>query len=112
MSNNIHRPLMRWTHMRLYALLSPHIIARQFGGRRGVSTAHATQAFFNDLDTGTTWEAIYAFDMYHAFDSPPEILIREVLERMGTPSKLLRPIQTVLEHGSTYIRGSPDEIFG
>ena len=30
---------------------------------------------------------------------------------MGTPSKLLRLIQTVLEHGSTYIRGSPDEIF-
>ena len=49
--------------------------------------------------------------MYHAFDSPPKILIREVLERMGTPSKLLRLIQTVLEHGSTYIRGTPDEIF-
>ena len=76
-----------------------------------MSTAHATQAFLNDLDTGTTWEAIYAFDMYHAFDSPPKISISEVLEQMGTPLKLLRLIQTVLEHGSTFIRGSPDEAF-
>ena len=76
-----------------------------------MSTAHATQAFLNDLDTGTTWEAIYAFDMYHAIDSPPKILISQVLERMGTPLKLLRRIQTVLEHGSTFIRGSPNEIF-
>ena len=49
--------------------------------------------------------------MYHAFDSPPKILISEVLERMGTPLKLLRLIQTVLEHGSTLIRGSPDAVF-
>ena len=97
--------------MRLYPVLSPHIDARQFGSRRGVSTAHATQAFLKGLDTGTTWEAIYAFDMYHTFDSPPKMLIREVLERMGTPSQLLRLIQTVLEHGSAYIRGNPDEIF-
>ena len=74
-----------------------------------MSTAHASQAFLNDLNTGTTWGAIYALAMYHAFDSPPKILIREVLERMGTPSKLLRVIQTVLEHGSTYI--SLDEIY-
>ena len=111
MSNSIYRLLMRWTHMRLYPLLSPHMNTRQFGSRCGVSTAHATQAFLNDLDMGTTWEAIYAFDMYHAFDSPPKILISEVLERMGTPLKLLRLIQTVLEHGSTFIGGSPDEVF-
>ena len=30
---------------------------------------------------------------------------------MGIPLKLLRLIQTVLEHGSTFIRGSPDEVF-
>ena len=111
MSNSIYRLLMRWTHMRLYPLLSPLINTRQFGDRRGVSTAHATQAFLNDLDTGTSWEAIYAFDMYHAFDSPPKMLISEVVERMGTPLKPLRLIQTVLEHGSTFIRGSPDEVF-
>ena len=31
---------------------------------------------------------------------------------MGTPTKLLLLISTVLEHGSTFIRGTPDEIFG
>ena len=51
------------------------------------------------------------FDMYHAFDSPPKILFSEVLERMGTPLKPLRLIQTVLDHGSTFIRGSPEEVF-
>ena len=30
---------------------------------------------------------------------------------MGTPPKLLLLIQTVLEYGSTFIRGAPDEIF-
>ena len=111
MSNSIYRLLMCLKHMRLYPLLSPHINTRQFGGWRGVSTAQATQAFLNDLDTGTTWEAIYAFDTYHTFYSPPKILISEVLERMGTPLRLLRLIQTVLEHGSRFICGSPDEVF-
>ena len=31
---------------------------------------------------------------------------------MGSPTKLLLLISTVLEHGSTFIRGTPDEIFG
>ena len=69
------------------------------------------RTFLNDIDTDTPWESIFTLDMYHAFDSPPNILIREVLERMGTPAKLLRIITTVLEHRSTFIRGSPDEIF-
>ena len=80
MSNSIYRLLMRLVYKRVYPLLLPHLHNRQFGGRQGVSTAHATQTFLNDMDTGTTWEAIYAFDMYHAFDSPPRILIREVLD--------------------------------
>ena len=77
----------------------------------GVSTAHATQAFLNDMDDGTPWEAIHDFDVYHAFDSPPKVLISTVLAKMGTPTKLLRLIQMVLEFGATYIRGSPDEVF-
>ena len=103
---------MRWIYKKLYPLLSPHLHPRQFGGRQGVLTAHATQPFLDDIDNGTRWEAIFAFDMYHAFDSPPKILIRDVLQRMGTPTKLLLLISTVLEHGSTYIRGTPNEIFG
>ena len=70
-----------------------------------------TKTFLNDMDTGTTWEAIYAFNMYHAFDSPPKILIREVPDQMGTPPKLLLLIQTVVEYGSTFIWGAPDEMF-
>ena len=31
---------------------------------------------------------------------------------MGTPTKLLLLISTVLEHGSTFIRGTPDKISG
>ena len=112
MSNSVYRLLMRWIYKKLYPLLSPQLHPRQFGGRRGVSTAHATQTFFDDIDNGTSWESIFTFDMYHAFDSPPKILIRDVLQRMGTPTKLLLLISTVLEHGSTYIRGTPDEIFG
>ena len=112
MSNSVYRLLMRWVYKKLYPLISPQLHPRQFGGRQGVSTAHATQTFLDDIDSGNRWEAIFSFDMYHAFESPPKILIREVLQRMGTPIKLLLFISTVLEHGSTFIRGTPDEIFG
>ena len=71
MSNSVYRLLMRWVYKRAYPLLSPHLHNRQFGGRQGVSTAHATQTFLNDMDTGTTWEAKYAFDMYHASTARP-----------------------------------------
>ena len=103
MSNSIYRLLMRWCSKKMYPLLSPQIHTRQFGGRQGVSTAHATQTFLNDMDSDVPWENIFAFDMYHAFDSPPKIVIREVLDRMGTPPQLLLLISTVLEHGSTFI---------
>ena len=111
MSNCIYRLLMRWCYKKLYPLLSPLLHSCQFGRRQEISTSHATQTFLKEINTDTPWESIFALDMYHTFDSPPKILIREVLERMGTPAKLLRIITTVLEHGSTFIRGSPNEIF-
>ena len=89
--------------------LSTNTLAPVWWGR-GVST-HATQTCFDDIDNGTSWESIFTFDMYHAFDSPPKILIRDVLQCIGSPTKLLLFISTVLEHGSTYIRGTPDETF-
>ena len=112
MSNSVYQLLMRWVYKKLYPLISPQLRPRQFRGNQGVSTAHATQAFLDDIENGTKWQAIFSFDMYHVFDSPPKILIREVLQHMGTPTKLLLLISTVLEHGSTFIRGTPDEIFG
>ena len=112
MSNSVYRLLMRWVYKRLYPLISPQLHPRQFGGRQGVSTVHAKPTFLDDIDGGNRWEAIFFFDMYHAFDGPPKILSREVLQRIGTPTKLLLLISTVLEHGSTFIRGTPDEIFG
>ena len=106
----MYRLFMRWVYKKLYPLISPHLRPRQFGGKRGVSTAHATQAFLNDMVDGTPLGAINAFDVYHAFESPPRVVISTVLAKMGTPTKLLRLIQTVLEFGATYIRGSPTEV--
>ena len=112
MSNSVYRLLMRWICKKLYSLIFPQLHPRQFAGRQGVSTAHATQMFSDDIHNGTKWEAILSFDMYHAFASPSKILIREVLQRMGTPTKLLLLISTVLDDGSTFIRRTPDEMFG
>ena len=47
----------------LYPLLSPELHTRQFGGRQGVSTAHATQTFLNDMDSDVPPVGIFAFDM-------------------------------------------------
>ena len=111
MSNSIYRLLMRWVHNAVYPLLSPQLHCRQFGGRQGTSTAHATHTFLDDMDRLDSVEAILAFDVYHAFDSPPKYLIHQVLDRMGTPLKLLRILSLVLERGATFIRGAEGEVF-
>ena len=72
MSNSIYRLLMRWVHATLYPLISPHLHPHQFGGKQGHSPAQATQAFMHDIEQYDGLEAILAFDVYHAFDSPPK----------------------------------------
>ena len=111
MSNTIYRPLMRWVYRTLYPLLFPLLHPRQFGGRQGTSEAHATQTFLHDIDHLDNVEAILAFDVYHAFDSPPKALISLALQRFGTPLRLLRLISLALEYGATYIRGCPESVF-
>ena len=111
MSNSIYRLVMRWVYKSLYPLLSPPIQRKQFGGKQGVWTAHAKHTFLDDLDAVGPTEAILAFDVYHAFDSPPKFLIFHVLDRMGTPLKLLRLISLVLEQGATFSRGAEHEVF-
>ena len=111
MSNSIYRLLMRWVYRTLYPLISPLLHPRQFGGQ-GTSPAHATQTFLQDLDQLDNIESILAFDVYHAFDSPPKALICQVPGRLGTPVRLLQLITQALEHGTTYIRGSQSTPFG
>ena len=69
-SNSIFRLLMRWVYRTLYPLLSPLLHPRQFGGRQGTSRAHAMQTVLHDIDHLDNFEAILAFDVYHAFDRP------------------------------------------
>ena len=111
MSNSIYRLFMRWVYSKLYPLVSPHLHPNQFGGRQGTSTAHATQIFLDAIDSIRDKEALLAFDVYHAFDSPPKALILGVLDRMGTPSKLLQIISLVMEQGSTFLRGAEETVF-
>ena len=50
MSNFIYRLLMRWFYHTLYPLIAPKLHPQQFRGCQGSSTAHATQAFLQDLE--------------------------------------------------------------
>ena len=111
MSNPIYRLLMRWVYHTLYALIAPQLQPKQFGGRQGSSTAHATQAFLQELKHMADKEAQLAFDVYHAFDSPPNYLIHRTLLRMGTPAKLLLLISLVLARSATFLRGAEDVAF-
>ena len=111
MSNSIYGLLMRWIYQTLYPLITPQLHPRQFGGRQRSSTAHATQTFLDDLDSLPNIEAILAFDVDHAFDSPPKYLIYQTLQRMGTPTKLLLLFCLVLERGATFLRGAEDAVF-
>ena len=112
MSHSIYRLLMRWVYRTLYTLISLLLHPRQFRGRQGTSPAHATQTFLQDLGQLDNIESILAFDVYHAFDSPPKALICQVLGCLGTRFRLLQLITQALEHGTTYIRGSQSSSFG
>ena len=107
----IYRLLMCSVYRTLYPLLSPLLHPRQFGGRHGTSPAHATQTFLQDIDQMDNIEAILAFDVYHAFDSPPKGLISMALQSFRTPLRLLRLISLTLEYGATYIGGCPESVF-
>ena len=48
MSNNIYRLPMHLVHRSLYPLLSPRMHPRQFWGKQGTSSAHATPTLLND----------------------------------------------------------------
>ena len=63
------------------------------------------------MDRLDSVEAILAFDVYHAFDSPPKYLINQVLDLIGTPLRLLRIPSLVLERGATFIQGAEGEVF-
>ena len=89
----------------LYPLIAPQLHPKQFGGRQGSSTAHATQAFLQELEHMNDKEAVLAFDVYHAFDSPPKYLIHHTLLRMGTLAKLLLLISLVLARGAKFCEG-------
>ena len=67
--------------------------------------------FLDDLDKLTDVEAVLAFDVYHAFDSPRKYLIQHTLQQMGTPVKLLLFITPVLKQGATFIHGAEDVVF-
>ena len=63
------------------------------------------------MDSIRDKEALLAFDVYHAFDSTPKTFILGVLDRLGTPSKLLQIICLVMVEGSTFLRGSEGTLF-
>ena len=110
MSKSIYRLLMRWVYHTLYPLIAPQLHPKQFGGRQGSSTAHATKAFLQELEHMADKEAVLAFGVYHAFDSPRKYLIHHTLLRMGAPAKLLLLISLVLARGATFLRGAEDVV--
>ena len=111
MSNSIHRLLMRWVYHTLYPLIAPQLHPKQFGGRQGSSTSHASQAFLQDLEHTNNNEAALAFDLYHAFDNTPKYLIQHTLLRMGAPAKRMLLISLVLARGATLLRGAENVVF-
>ena len=103
MSNSICCLLMRRVSQTPYPLIAPQLPSRQFGGRQGSSSAHTTQTFLNNPDPLTNTEAILAFDVYHAFDSPPEIPHPANPAANGHTREATTPHFPVLEHGVTFM---------
>ena len=49
-------------------------------------------------------DCLLSFDLYHAFDSPSQLLIIPTLDKLGSCLPLLRIIQSVLQKGTTTLR--------
>ena len=89
MSNSIYRLIMCWVHSITYPMLVTWLHQNQYGGRRGVSPAHATVSLMDMNDTTCDVRCLLSFDLYHAFDSPPKLLINQTLDKLGIPLPLL-----------------------
>ena len=50
MSSSIYRLIMRWVHAKIYPTLVTWLHPHQYGGRRGVSPAHATLSLMDMID--------------------------------------------------------------
>ena len=112
MSNSIYKLLMRWIYHTLYPLIAPQVHPKQFGGRQGSSTAHATLAFLRDLKhMNDNVDGYQSIDVYHAFNSLPKYLIYHTLLRMGALAKLLLLISLALARGATFLRGAENVVF-
>ena len=105
MSNSIYRLNMRGVHAKIYPMLVTWLHPHQYGGRRGVSPAHATLSLMDMIDATCDVECLLSFDLYHVFDSPPELLIIRKLEKLGIPLPLRRIIQSVLQKGHHHHAG-------
>ena len=57
-------------------------------------------------------ECLLSFDLYHAFDSPPKLLIIRTLDKLGIPLPLLGIIQSGLQKGTTSLRGTEETGMG
>ena len=106
-ASSIYRLIMRWVHAKIYPMLVTWLHPHHYGGRRGVSPAHATRSLMDMIDATCDVECLLSFDLYHAFDSPP-ILIIETLDKLGIPLPLLRIIQSVLQKGTTNLRSTEE----
>ena len=108
MSNSIYRPIMRLVPAKIYPMLVTWLLPHQFRGRCGVSVAHATLSLMDMIDATCDVECLLRFDLYHSFDSPPTLLIIQTLDNLGIPLPLLPIIQSVLQKGTTTLRGTEE----
>ena len=105
---SIYRLIMRWVHAKIYPMLVTWVHPHQYGGRRCVSPAHATLSLMDMIHATCNSECLLSFDLYHGFDSPPKVLIIQILDKLGIPLPLLRIIQSVLQKGTTTLRGTEE----
>ena len=105
MSNSIYRLMMRWVHAKIYPMLVTWFHRQQYGGRRGVSPAHATLSLMDMIDSTCDVECLLSFDLYHAFDSHPKLLIVQTLDELGGPPATTAKYSIVSEEGDHHRAG-------
>ena len=70
--------------------------------------ANATLSLMEMIDATCDVECLLSVDLYHALDSPRKLLILQTLDNLGMPLPLLQIIQSVLQKGTTTLRGTEE----
>ena len=111
MSNSIYRLLARWILSIIRPQLEATLSPQQFGGLQGRSPGMATCHLLDNIARHPDLDTVIQLDLFHAFDSPPKVLLCRLLQKRGLPMIILPLLTSILSKAHTRLQGTTGGFF-